>query len=121
MLEDGIPDAAYKPLTGDHKATAKRCKKLNQEVRDRGQGSLALDTLDQEGLMPAMKPLALKFARLRTLGEDTVGEVKAKATRFRDLAQTPDVQRVRAAADLYVAAFLLPKTDAAPVPTTNEL
>ncbi|MCY4234732.1 MAG: N-6 DNA methylase [Cyanobacteria bacterium MAG CAR2_bin_4] len=123
VLEDGIPDAAYKPLTGDHKATAKRCKKLNQEVRDRGQGSLALDTLDQEGLMPAVKPLALKFARLRALGEDTVGQIKAKASRFRDLRQTPDFRRARAAADLYVAAFLLPKTDAAgwSVPTTNEL
>ncbi|MCY4332544.1 MAG: N-6 DNA methylase [Cyanobacteria bacterium MAG CAR1_bin_15] len=121
VLENGIPDAAYKPLTGDHKATAKRCKKLNQEVRDRGQGSLALDTLDQEGLMPAVKPLALKFARLRALGEDTVGQIKAKASRFRDLRQTPDFRRARAAADLYVAAFLLPKTDAAGVPTTNEL
>ena len=127
VLADGIPDAAYKPLTGDHKAAAKRYKKLNQDVRDRGQGSLALDTLDQEGFMPAMKPLALTFSRLRHLGEDTVGQIKAKAQRFQDLRQTPDFQRARAAADLYVAAFLLPKTVAAPapaattVPTTNEL
>ena len=127
VLADGIPDAAYKPLTGDHKAAAKRYKKLNQDVRDRGQGSLALDTLDQEGLMPAMKPLALAFSRLRHLGEDTVGQIKAKAQRFQDLRQTPDFQRARAAADLYVDTFLLPKTGAAPapgkptVPTTNEL
>ena len=56
-----------------------------------------------------------------------MGQIQTKAAHFRDLRQTPAFQRARAAADLYVAAFLLPKTGAAPavhsrtVPTTDEL
>ncbi|MYJ59766.1 MAG: restriction endonuclease, partial [Synechococcus sp. SB0672_bin_6] len=124
VLENGIPDAAYKPLTGDHKATANHYKKANRAAK---QGQIELDLGSGAAILPAMQPLALAFSRLRNLGEDTVGQISQKASRFRDLRQTPEFQRARAAADLYVAAFLLPKTGAAPaahsrtVPTTDEL
>ncbi|MCA0921980.1 Eco57I restriction-modification methylase domain-containing protein [Pseudooceanicola nanhaiensis] len=126
VLEDGIPDAAYKPLTGDDKDTAKYYKKANQDAR-KGQGGL--DLFGSSGwAMPETKPMALDFSGFRDLPEDSVEQVGAKAKRFKELRKGQTFVRAKAAADLYVAAFLLPKVGSAPagasertVPTTEEL
>jgi hypothetical protein len=38
MLREGLPDEAYKPLTGDDKELSRRYAKLNKEQRDRAKG-----------------------------------------------------------------------------------
>lgn len=125
VLEDGIPDAAYKPLTGDDKETAKYYLKANRDATA-GQGGFDFGT--GQASMPAMKPLALDFSGFRDLPEDTVEQIGAKAKRFKELRKGQTFVRAKAAADLYVAAFLLPKAGGAPagasartVPTTEEL
>ena len=125
VLTDGIPDAAYKPLTGDDKATANHYKKANRTAK---KGQIELDLSAGAAVVPAMKPLASAFSSVRNLKEDTLGQIKDKAASLQELRQNPDFTRIRGAADLYVAAFLLPKTGGAPataanrtVPTTDEL
>ena len=125
VLEDGIPDAAYKPLTGDDKDTAKYYKKANQDAT-KGQGGFDFGT--GQVTMPEMKPMALDFSGFRDLPEDTVEQIGVKAKRFKELRKGQTFIRAKAAADLYVAAFLLPKVGGAPVgasartvPTTEEL
>jgi len=125
VLEDGIPDAAYKPLTGDDKDTAKYYAQANKGAKG-GQGELNLGGSGWQ--MPDTKPLAVDFSGFRDLPEETVNQIGAKAKRFEELRQKPGYTRVQTAADLYVAAFLLPKTGGAPtntaqrtVPTTEEL
>lgn len=125
VLQDGIPDAAYKPLTGDDKDTARYYLQANRAATS-GQGGFDFGT--GQAAMPAMKPLALDFSGFRDLPEDTVEQIGAKAARFRELRKGQTFVRAKAAADLYVAAFLLPKADGAPagasartVPTTEEL
>lgn len=125
VLQDGIPDAAYKPLTGDDKETAKYYLKANRDATA-GQGGFDFGT--GQVSMPAMKPLALDFSGFRDLPEDTVEQIGAKAKRFKELRKGQAFVRAKAAADLYVAAFLLPKAGGAPagasertVPTTEEL
>ncbi|WP_108835402.1 N-6 DNA methylase [Tateyamaria sp. Alg231-49] len=125
VLEDGIPDAAYKPLTGDDRDTAKYYKKANQDAT-KGQGGFDFGT--GQVAMPEMKPMALDFSGFRDLPEDTVEQIGAKAKRFRELRKKQGFVRATAAANLYVAAFLLPKVGGAPagpsaraVPTTEEL
>lgn len=125
VLQDGIPDAAYKPLTGDDKETAKYYLQANRDAK-KGQGGFDFGT--GQVAMPEMKPLALDFSGFRDLPEDTVEQIGAKATRFNELRKGQAFVRVTAAANLYVAAFLLPKFGGAPagastrtVPTTEEL
>jgi hypothetical protein len=125
VLQDGIPDAAYKPLTGDDKETAKYYLKANRDATA-GQGGFDFGT--GQASMPAMKPLALDFSGFRDLPENTVEQIGAKAKRFKELRKGQTFVRAKAAADLYVAAFLLPKVGGAPagasertVPTTEEL
>jgi hypothetical protein len=125
VLQGGIPDAAYKPLTGDDKDTAKYYKKANQDAKG-GQGGFDFGT--GQVAMPEMKPMALDFSGFRDLPEDTVEQIGAKAARFKELRKGQAFVRATAAANLYVAAFLLPKVGGAPagasarnVPTTEEL
>lgn len=124
-LQHGIPDAAYKPLIGDDKDTAKYYLQANRDAK-KGQGGFDFGT--GQTAMPAMKPLAVDFSDLRELPEDTVEQIDAKARRFKQLRGGQTFDRARTAADLYIAAFLLPKSGGAPagpssrsVPTTEEV
>lgn len=124
-LEDGIPDAAYKPLTGDDKGIAKYYLKANKDAKG-GQGELLLGSSGWQ--MPNTKPLAIDFSGFRDLPEDDLGDIAKKAARYRELREKPTFTRAFTASDLYTAAFLLPKTGEAPasaaqrtVPTTEEL
>jgi hypothetical protein len=125
VLQGGIPDAAYKPLTGDDKDTAKYYSQANKGAKA-GQGEF--DFGSGRVHMPDTKPLAADFSGFRDLPEETVEQIGAKAKRFETLRKGQDFLRTQTACDLYVAAFLLPKTGGAPtdmskrsVPTTEEL
>lgn len=121
-LEEGIPDDAYKPLTGDDKETAKWFARLNKAEKT-GQGRFDWARGGGGGLPPAK--LAADMNDLRHLPEDTVEDVEAKRKRFAAWANDPKRRATKVACDLYTAAFLLPKTGGVPanassvmVPTT---
>jgi hypothetical protein len=110
-LPHGIPDAAYKPLTGDDKATAKYFEKRNKDER-RGQGSL--DFARGGGRLPAAAPLAAAAKSLRAMPEDSPEEIAAKRRRFAAGRADPRSWALQIATDLYTAAFLIPKTGGMP-------
>ena len=76
VLEDGIPDAAYKPLTGDDKDTAKYYKKANQDAT-KGQGGFDFGT--GQVAMPEMKPMALDFSGFRDRSEEHTSELQSRS------------------------------------------
>lgn len=106
-LRKGIPDAAYKPLTGDDKTVAKDFARKNKD-EIKGQARMTLAGAVGE---PAVLPkLAQSLRAVRQLPEDTVAEIESKRQRFDSAAQDPSLQKFAEAADLYIAAFLIPKT-----------
>lgn len=123
VLEDGIPDEAYKPLTGDNKDAAKFYLKLNRDAK-KGQGSF--DFAGGGGSMPA-KPIAAGLGRIKAMPEDTVGQVEKKRQAFEAWKADPARYGTEVACDLYMAAFLMPKTNVplnyqrAMVPTTGDV
>lgn len=123
VLEDGIPDEAYKPLTGDSKDAAKFYLKLNRDAK-KGQGSF--DFAGGGGFMPA-KPIAAGLGRIKAMPEDTVGQVEKKRQAFEAWKADPARYATEVACDLYMAAFLMPKTEVplnyqrAMVPTTGDV
>lgn len=122
-LELGIPDEAYKPMTGDSKEAAKYYLRANRDARA-GQG--AFDFAGGGGAMPPAK-LAANLSVILRMPEDTVGQVEKKREAYATWRDEPVRRATRVACDLYVAAFLLPKTEvptslrAGMVPTTADL
>lgn len=111
-LEEGVPDAAYKPLTGDDKTAARYYLQQNKAAK-KGQGQF--DWVGGAGAMPPRK-LAANLSTIRRMPEDTVGQVERKREAFEAWRNDPARYATRVACDLYVAAFLLPKTE---VPLNN--
>ncbi|MCL2714318.1 MAG: N-6 DNA methylase [Alphaproteobacteria bacterium] len=112
MLREGLPDEAYKPLTGDDKELSRRYGKLNREQRDRAKGA-------QQQLFKNWSPpeiLAERDHKLKAMAQDDLAGVEAKARGFEDFRGSDDWQRLKTASDLYIsanfymAAFFTPKT-----------
>jgi hypothetical protein len=119
ILEAGIPDKAFNALSGDDKAIATALKKANRD---------ALKAIAKAKTRATFN-LALGFdaapdaAALDALPDDTLTALEAKRTAFAAAEAKSATSRARLAADLFVAAFVLPKTadTAAGVPTSQDL
>lgn len=125
VLASGIPDAAYKPLTGDDKDTAKFYMRANRAARA-GQGTLGL--AGDLSTLPTARPFARAFTDLRAMPEDDLAQIAAKAEHLRSLREAKDFHMAELACNLYVAAFLLPKVGGPPasrgtrrIPITEDL
>lgn len=108
MLRQGIPDEAYKPLTGDDRETARGYSRHNRQQRE-GKGAT--------GFLADLKPPASLIDAARALTdmpEDTLEQISAKQTAFERLHAGANWLNLKTACDCYVAAFFAPKTGAAP-------
>ena len=108
MLRRGLPDEAYKPLTGDDKETAKAYAKFNKQQRD-GKGAT--------GFLAALRPPADLIDAARALAdmpEDTLEQIGAKRASFERLHTGHNWLNLKIASDCYVAAFFSEKTGGIP-------
>lgn len=122
MLREGLPDEAFKPLTGDDKELSRRYARLNKEQRDRAKGH---PSLFKNWSPPEI--LAERDHKLKEMAQDDLASVEAKARGFSAIRASDDWQRMKTASDLYIsanfytAAFFTPKattaagTDAMPL------
>jgi hypothetical protein len=108
VLREGIPDAAYKPLSGDDKEAAKHFDRRNKEEKS-GQGTL--DFLTGRSSLPTAPPLAAPLRAVRALPEDSTDQIAEKKRRFVSTKAERQSWNWQVACDLYVAAFLLSKTN----------
>ncbi len=116
VLEEGIPDGAYKALTGDEEETAKALKKQNRDERE----GMPLFQLDAARVLAG---LARRLEEIAAMPEDTVEAVRAKKEAFDAFRQSDEFGRLKLACDLWCAAFFAPKTKATKrrVPTTRDV
>jgi hypothetical protein len=120
VLKDGIPDDAYKPVTGDDRQSASQYKRRNREERQ-GQSSLFREQLARA--MDGPRTLAPDFAALAELAELTPQDVHDKAKFYGDLRKTPTWHHLHVVCDLWTAAFFAHLSTTKPgqsplVPTT---
>lgn len=124
VLRAGIPDTAFKPLSGDDKNAAKYFDRRNKAERE-GQGTL--DFTANGSTLPAAPPLAASLRAVRTLPEDSTAQISEKRRKLAAARTEAARENWRIAADLYMASFLLPKKEmpadpgCAMVPTTDHL
>ena len=125
VLKDGIPETAYKPLTGDDKETAAHFKKRNK-AEIAGQGTL--DFTGGGGRLPDPPPLDQLTRAVRALPEDSTAEIEEKRRRFDAARSDPRAWAWKIACDIYITAFLITKVGGVPanhqtatIPTTGTL
>lgn len=119
ILENGIPDQAFNELSGDDKGVVKALKKANREAlkaieraRRQSQNMLSLGLEADSAL-----------AALEALPDDTLAALDAKRSAYLNAEARIAASRGRLAADLFVAAFVMPKTALTEqsVPTSQDL
>lgn len=114
LLNDGVPDDAFKPLEGDDKAWVSALKKRNKAERKyREQGAFDFG----EGAAGDLTALAGGLAKLEALPDDTPDAIAAKETAYAELVNSEAAARARLAADAWCAAFVAPKSPDSPVLT----
>jgi hypothetical protein len=120
LVEQGIPDEAYRPIHGDEKEIAALLRKRNRAERDAyTRHRTVQERMFADELTAA--PLARALAALDELADENVAAVRARAARYAELRRAH--LRERARYDLWTAAFFQPLTRAnAPwVPTTADV
>ncbi|MDF5727253.1 MAG: N-6 DNA methylase [Rhizonema sp. PD38] len=105
-LEEGIPDEAYKAVTGDDKKLSTQFKKRNQRERD-NQGQLSLF----ENLESDRAQYAESARELGEIAETTPQQVKQKQAQYQQSRENPDWWRDYSACNLWTAAFFMPLTE----------
>ncbi len=115
QLGHGVPDAAFKPLSGDDKAICKAIAKENKEglkafAKRKADPNLPLG-LERDSL------LAERTA-LEAMPDETLEQSAAKQNAYDHYRKREDASRLKQAADLFVGAFLAPKAGPDAIDTT---
>ncbi|WP_323002872.1 Eco57I restriction-modification methylase domain-containing protein [Denitromonas sp.] len=119
ILQDGIPDKAFNALSGDDKEVVKRIKRANRDalkaIAKAKEKSHQMLSLDLGGGVDA--------DAFEALPDDTLEALEAKRAAHAALEATIATSKARLAADIFVAAFVLPKVaeTEASVPTSQDL
>lgn len=119
-LEQGIAKDAYKPLSGDDKDVCRELTKRNAaELKDL-QRKRTAQSFGQRDLLGLRAGALDKLRALEALPDTTLEEIAAKQAAWQAFADELAESPLRHAADMLLAAFLLPKTGATKdsVPTT---
>ena len=120
-LAGGIPDDAYKPVTGDDRKLATGLRKRNKQERE-GQLGLSAPTTPLD-----VAPLAALCHGLSRTPDDAVAAVRHKQQTYEGArAHGSDWWTLWTACNLWTAAFFLPLTASAPggeghIPTTDAI
>ncbi len=99
IMANGIPDDAFKPLTGDSKPV---CRELRKRNRQPSQASL----FDQDAVLE----LAIASLDLDAMPEDTLDDVERKRATWRAALNDRPRAREHRRANLFLGAYFAPKT-----------
>ena len=98
VLEKGIPDGAFQPVSGDERSVAGDFKKANRRERD-------LPTLG-ESVLKGLRDFAEELRAFEEIQEQTASEVQAKAELYGELQRK--LEPLRALCNLWTSAFFQP-------------
>jgi hypothetical protein len=109
-LKEGIPDNAYKPVTGDDKSIASRIKKTNKkdlEDIQQGQLTLALECTFEKD----REEYAKAWREIKDMKDDDPTAVRQKQKKYERGRHLVSWLRDRSACNLWTVAFFMPLTE----------
>ena len=119
LLKKGIPDEAFKPITGDDKELCKAFKRQNRDER-RGQTTMRFES-DATQPWQRLGDLATGVARLDGIPDDSIAGIRRKEDRYAEIVRSTSYLFGRFWADTWCAAFVWKKTRELPYPITEEV
>ncbi len=117
LIAVGIPSDAFKPILGDSKKTVAELRKRNAKELA---GQLALDLAAATADADA-HALAAAAASIAAVDDRSLDGVREQQRRFEMLLGSPELRRVRLAADVWCTAFVAEKRPGAEAITENAL
>jgi hypothetical protein len=117
VITDGLPDDAFRPLTGDDKAVCAEAKKRNKSERQQLVLFHGTETKPREHL----GNLPTAMIEVETMSDDTAAGLHRKENRYAELVRSPSYENARFLADAWCAAFVWKKTRDLPYPITNDV
>ena len=105
LMKDGLPDEAFKPVTGDVKAVASATAKQNKKERS---GQFSLRRLEWE---PRLGQLAYSYHNIEELPEDSSADVQGKGRSYQEYLKSGEYAMAKFTADTWCSAFFWPLTD----------
>lgn len=125
VILDGVPDDAYKALTGDNNALCLDLKRRNRTERTGLQRMRAAASFSQSLQSMDLAATALPLQQLDELPDASLADIAAKRQAYEALQQGSGDDGLALALHLYCAAYLLPKHGSieagAVVPTTQDV
>ncbi|UGS38522.1 Eco57I restriction-modification methylase domain-containing protein [Capillimicrobium parvum] len=112
LVDDGVPDSAYKALLGDDKDVTKSIRTQNAAER-RGQLTMA------DAVSAQIEELADAAMALDSVADASLHEVREHEQVFRRLEASDVAQQLRSSADGWTCAFLAPKDQGSQRVTTG--
>lgn len=118
VVQRGIPDDAFKVLTGDDKSVCATLKKKNKQYRQ-----LLEEKTVATSLFHAAPDETLPQSHLDQMPEETLADIEAKKKAWAEFLQNETRKRVAQKENLYTAAFFVSKTKdtLAAVPTSEDI
>ncbi|HOO72826.1 MAG TPA: N-6 DNA methylase, partial [Spirochaetota bacterium] len=105
ICEKGIPDDAFKPVTGDDKKLASELKKYNKKFYPEVQTLFGGDSHD-------ITALSREYGALETLGDDTIESVRKKEDLYKKITGSDGIwSREHTLCSLWTSAFFMPMTE----------
>lgn len=96
-LREGIPDEAFKPVTGDDRTIAREAKRQNAREREA--------SLFHGSFTDALRRFAEPLRKLEGMRQDTLEQVRGLAEASRRVEQSPEFEQLRLACDAWTAGF----------------
>lgn len=106
QLMHGIPDAAFKPLSGDDKLLCSELMKLNREYR---KSFLEHNKSQNFSLMLEDSNSLIELLALEQMPDDNAEQIAAKEKAYRELNYQISKSNLKESADLFVGVFLSSK------------
>jgi hypothetical protein len=118
LLARGIPDDAFKPLTGDDKPTTLALRKSNKGERAQAaQGEL----FDPTTIHVDTGALTRWAEKVAAEDDTTIAALHRRVAAWRALEESPELAHARLVADAWCAAFVWMKTPDAPPAVTQRV
>ena len=116
LIDQGIPDDAFKPITGDDRKVTSALRKQNKKER---QGQLSLDFGADEKLEEDYTRLARTIAEVESSSNETLMQVNQQASTYRTVTESLHYTHARLVADAWCAAFAWKKNQEMQFPLTQ--